>query len=74
MFSEVAVSATLTALKTSTSYRFRITAKNTVATSVAAERVLVTLPKLPPGAGTVGFPDVLFPTEKASPATEGAPR
>jgi hypothetical protein len=27
---------------------------------------------LPPGAGTVGFPDVLFPTEKASPATEGA--
>ena len=52
VFSEVAVSATLTALKTSTSYRFRITAKNTVATSVAAERVLVTLPKLPPGAGT----------------------
>jgi hypothetical protein len=29
---------------------------------------------LPPGAGTVGFPDVLFPTEKASPATEGALR
>jgi hypothetical protein len=29
---------------------------------------------LPPGAGTVGFPDVLFPTEKASPATEGAVR
>jgi hypothetical protein len=27
---------------------------------------------LPPAAGTVGFPDVLFPTEKASPATEGA--
>ena len=27
---------------------------------------------LPPGAGTVGFPDVLFPTEKASPSTEGA--
>ena len=29
---------------------------------------------LPPGAGTVGFPDVLFPTEKASPAAEGALR
>ncbi|PVZ10083.1 ferritin-like domain-containing protein [Actinomycetospora cinnamomea] len=29
---------------------------------------------LPPAAGTVGFPDVLFPTEKASPATEGAVR
>lgn len=29
---------------------------------------------LPSGAGTVGFPDVLFPTEKASPATEGALR
>lgn len=29
---------------------------------------------LPPAAGTVGFPDVLFPTEKASPATEGALR
>ncbi|GAA4867166.1 hypothetical protein [Actinomycetospora straminea] len=29
---------------------------------------------LPPGAGTVGFPDVLFPTEKASPPTEGTPR
>ncbi|MHC1562029.1 hypothetical protein ACR9E3_23960 [Actinomycetospora sp. C-140] len=27
---------------------------------------------LPPGAGTVGFPDVLFPTEKASPSAEGA--
>ncbi|GAA4812316.1 hypothetical protein GCM10023200_57580 [Actinomycetospora chlora] len=27
---------------------------------------------LPPGVGTVGFPDVLFPTEKASPSTEGA--
>ena len=32
------------------------------------------LAALPPGAGTVGFPDVLFPTEKASPATEGALR
>lgn len=29
---------------------------------------------LPPGAGTVGFPDVLFPTEKASPPSEGALR
>jgi hypothetical protein len=29
---------------------------------------------LPPAAGTVGFPDVLFPTEKASPADEGAVR
>jgi hypothetical protein len=29
---------------------------------------------LPPATGTVGFPDVLFPTEKASPATEGALR
>ncbi|GLZ44795.1 hypothetical protein Acsp06_09800 [Actinomycetospora sp. NBRC 106375] len=27
---------------------------------------------LPPSAGTVGFPDVLFPTEKASPSAEGA--
>lgn len=32
------------------------------------------LAALPPGAGTVGFPDVLFPTEKASPASEGALR
>ena len=32
------------------------------------------LQALPPAAGTVGFPDVLFPTEKASPATEGAVR
>ena len=32
------------------------------------------LAALPPAAGTVGFPDVLFPTEKASPATEGALR
>ncbi|MEJ2888407.1 hypothetical protein [Actinomycetospora aeridis] len=32
------------------------------------------LQALPPAAGTVGFPDVLFPTEKASPATEGALR
>lgn len=29
---------------------------------------------LPPAAGTVGFPDVLFPTEKASPPSEGAVR